>query len=446
MIITINGKKILNIQMNKIKFDIKWTVFLFILIFGPPFMPYPHIFLSLISLLFLLLLYKSDYNKLYCLARTSGIHKWIFTMIVLFFYVCIVAFPVSALNDDIVNLSHYISIINRYGVLCLTVVSCDLLIIYVIKKRNISWNRFVEMLVYAGLLESFCCVASYVSPTVKEFFVSSMVRFIGGFEASNWYITVRCYGFASTLVDLFGFGIALIAGVSFFYGVEYKPRFVLYSVLIAFDALINARTGVVIYVMAIVITIAYWAYKGNLKLLSKILVSLGIIIFLVVLVWNIVSTNETSFYWIDSALESIKSLLSNKNLNSNTGKMDPLVALFEEQSWALPDGIRIILGTGHSLYLANGYKHSDIGYINEIWLWGIIGCALLYGTLIKIAKNLLRKSNPSIFKFTAIYTISAFIVFNIKGIALGYNPGAVVMLLLIFVFTWYSNNEYEGIG
>ena len=86
---------------------------------------------------------------------------------------------------------------------------------------------FIEVLCGAGIIEGFTAIFAFISPTVKNIFVSVMRQNTGATLYSNeWYITVRSYGFAGTLVDLFGMGVAIIAGIAFFYGVIKKRRYV----------------------------------------------------------------------------------------------------------------------------------------------------------------------------------------------------------------------------
>ena len=115
-----------------------------------------------------------------------------------------------------------------------------------------------------------------------------------------------------------------------------------------------------------------------------------------------------------------------------------MALLFRDDYWNYPPFPRILVGTGHSLYGATGYVHSDVGYVNELWLFGVFGCTLLYGSIAEMCIRLKKKTQVSMFEYAAVFIMAAYFFFNIKGAALGYNPGAVAMFLIIFIGKWQT--------
>ena len=144
-------------------------------------------------------------------------------------------------------------------------------------------------------------------------------------------------------------------------------------------------------------------------------------------------TNATAG-WLQSAITDVTRFTQNRKAYSESE--NEMVKLFSNRYWTFPDPIRTLIGTGHTLYDAEGYLHSDVGYTNNIWLMGIIGVIFMYGLLIKLAFNSVRSNISKVFTLTAVYTISAFFVFNIKGQAMGYNPGAISILTFLFCMNW----------
>lgn len=429
------GNKVL---VNKRAFDKgTYSLYLFILIFAPPVIPYPHLFLTIFSFLSLVSVYK---NTAWSILKKSEIYNWTLAMTFLAIYTVCVPLLVSMLCNDIVNLSHYSSVINRYGVLVVAVSVCVTYILCKASRNGYSYKFLLESLINAGLIEGVCSIVAFLFPAVKKFFIYFMGKFAGSYLYSNtWYITVRSYGFASTLVDVFGLGIGIIAGISFFYGLNEKKKYIFKSIVIAIAALLNSRTGLLIYLIAIAISILFVIKEGKTKKLLSTIIALVIFVIFASQILNILSTNEATASWFQSGIDSIERLLSGEKLEN--GSNDPVSLLFQQSFWQLPNFPRIIIGTGHSLYLAQGYHHSDVGYINEIWLFGILGCILLYGAIIKICINLIKDTKSLLFQFTAVFILAAYFFFNIKGAALGYNPGAVSMFVVLFVETYYKNQK-----
>ena len=424
MTITAGGR----ILLSKRKIDkFLYSLYFFILIFAPPLIPYPHLFLTIFSFLALLTTYRKTAWDVFC---RSGIYKWDWVMVLLGVYTVCVPLPVSVVCNDIVNASHYMSVINRYGVLTVAVSVCVTYLLCKSKQNGYDYKFLLECVINAGLIEGVCSILAFLFPSVKTFFIFFMQQFSESTLYSNtWYITVRSYGFASTLVDVFGLGIGIIAGICFFYGVTNNKIYILESVVIAVATLLNSRTGLIIYAMAILCTMLVVIETKNIKKIVTIFFALGILAFLGMKVLEIMSTNEYTASWFQSGIDSINNFISG---NKSMGNNDAMRLLLEKQSWDLPDFPRIIIGTGHSLYAAEGYSHSDVGYINELWLFGITGCIFLYGNIIRLCSKLHRSKN-FIFKFLGLFLVMAYFFFNIKGAALGYNPGAVAMFICVFI-------------
>lgn len=427
------GKKTIKTQKSSNK-KIFFSLYFFVLIFAPPFVPYPHLWLTIVSFFLLITRYRKRAKKI---LNQSGIQKWILTMTVLAGYTLCIPIPISMFCNDIVNISHYISVINRYGVLLVTVSICGTYLFCTWERRSIDENSFIECIINAGLIEAMCAILAFLSPAVKTFFIFFMSRFSESrLYFNTWYITVRSYGFASTLVDVFGFGVGLIAGLCFHYGIFYNKIYIFESIIIAIPALLNSRTGVLIYLFAIMLSV-YYVAKIDLKKTLKVIVSISFLLLLGKTILDVVYTNEYTASWVKSGFKSISDYLKGKASNDRN---DAIYSLFNVQSWEVPTFPRILFGTGHSLYGATGYRHSDIGYINEVWLFGIIGCLFLYSSIIRQSFRMIN-SNKAFFQLLGFLVLSAYFFFNIKGTALGYNPGAVTMFLLIFSIT-YFNNKY----
>ena len=422
---------------------IVWTLYLFVVIFAPPIIPYPHLVLTAISVLLLMTEYRPYYKGI---AIASTAYKWLLGMIVVAVYALTIPTAISMFLSDIVDTSHYISLFNRFAVLVVTIIPCSTLLLCKIYKSGYGTDFFLECIIKAGLLEGLTAILAFLSPAVKDIFISLMRRNTDiSLYNNTWYITVRSYGLAGTLVDLYGLGIAIIAGISFFYGVTRKRRYVIYSMLIAVAALLNARTGVIIYLAAVVFSLIYLIATSHIKSAGKAIIALIILYFFVQLVFSMISKNQYTSGWLNSAVTDVQKFLDNATSGSQTAQNNEIAKLFSAQFWQLPDNVfRVLLGTGHSLYGTGSYAHSDVGYINDIWFVGIVGIVFLYGMVVKRAVNVIRLSGDIVFKFSAIYILIAFFIFNIKGAAIGYNPGAASLFLLLFGMNYYCSLTYSN--
>ena len=406
-----------------------WSLFLFVMIFNPPIIPRINLFLAFVSTLIILLKYRYRIKRI---MRQSKINSWGFWIGVLFLYAFTIPLVISLLMNDIVNIENYSALINRYAVLFITVVPCAIHLICILEKKGYDYHFFIETVINAGLIESFLCILAFLFPTIKKAFVSIMAKNAASSLYENrWYITVRSYGFAGTLVDVFGFGIAVIAGISFLYGIINKQRYIVYSIIILLASLLNARTGVVIYIISVLISIFYIFSQRFVKMIFRIIIAIIVILILSAGVIYVVSKNSATMGWIQSLTDSIKRAINERSIRS-------FGVLFSDNFWELPDGMRTIIGTAHSKYKAEGYSHSDVGYINDIWFSGIIGCCILYGSLVKIALNVYKNcDNNILIKLCMIHILICFFLFNIKAASYAYNPGMATILTIIFLFNYY---------
>jgi hypothetical protein len=426
------GKKIL---LTKERIDkISCSLYLFVLVFAPPLIPYPHLFLTILSFLVLITKYK---KAVWRVLKKSGIYNWILTMVLLAMYTACIPLPISMLCNDIVNTSHYMSVISRYGVLVVAVSVCVTYLLCKTERDGYGYEFLLESLINAGLIEGVCAALAFLVPGIKNIFIFFMKKFSESYLYSNtWYITVRSYGFASTLVDVFGLGVALIAGICFFYGITRKKRYIVESIVIAIATLLNSRTGLLVYLIAIVLSLLYVLQKGDVRRILSTFIAIGLLLVIGLKILEIMSTNEYTAGWFSSGINSITSFFD--GTKSNNASNDAMSLLFQDKFWKWPSFPRILVGTGHSLYLAQGYSHSDVGYVNEVWLFGIFGCAILYGEIVRLCWSMTRKANKYIFKFSAIFLMTAYFFFNIKGAVLGYNPGAVAMFIVVFVTIYFK--------
>ena len=100
----------------------------------------------------------------------------------------------------------------------------------------------------------------------------------------------------------------------------------------------------------------------------------------------------------------------------------------------------LFFGTGHNIYAVEGLGfHSDVGYINIVWEYGIVGSFIFYTGNIKIFLRA-YKNTLDTQKYTVIFLAVSYFAVSFKGVTLGYSPGSVVNYLMCFMLIYYGNN------
>lgn len=425
------------IKIKKRK-EIIYSIYIFFFIFCPPIIPRLDVVLIVFSAFGI---YIKHRRKVIHVLGRSGILFWVKAMIMLAWYILLIPLPISVfLYGDIVQIRHYISLINRYGLLVAAVSTCVVYLILELEADNYGIEDFLRFLFYAGAIESSFSLGALLFPNFKSFLILIMYKNTGNAAYLNaWYTTIRSYGFANTLVDLFGLGISIIASACFVYGVFRNKIYILLSAYIVISAALNARTGLILYIICIMITIIYLVLKRNAKgiLLGGISILMGVWAFNFVLSTDLIDISTKD--WITSGIESFVEVLEKGEVESGS-----LNILFRDSWWDLPKGIRLFIGTGHSRYQAEGYTHTDVGYVNEIWMAGLVGGAFLYITIIRLIYMSISRYKSFMIKDIGIIICIEYFVFNIKAVALGYNPGATAMLSILFVLIYFSRKKREG--
>ena len=99
-----------------------------------------------------------------------------------------------------------------------------------------------------------------------------------------------------------------------------------------------------------------------------------------------------------------------------------------------PDSIfTMLFGSGHNVYGISqiiGF-HSDVGFINYLWEFGIFGTLIMFIALAKVYVKGFKITVGSD-KFLIIFLMISYVIVLFKAILIGYNPGVVVNYLLCF--------------
>lgn len=413
-----------------------WSIYFFCVIFSPPIVPHLKLILSAVSLFILLINFRESAIYVF---KNSGIQGWICSFFFAFFILFAIALPISILKNDIVDSQHYIHILNRYGVLIVVVSICTTMILVWMEKKEKDSDFFFKILIYAGVIEGLCSILALLSPQIKDLFVSLM-GFNTGTNRDEYFVSVRAYGFADSLVDTFGYGIAILSGVAFFFGIlKNKKKFILMSGIIAVATLLNARTGVLLLAIGLLFFFFFLLVKKKTISLFRILIAiLFVIVVAVILVWYLSEHYPNTIEWLESGFRGLINIFVKRDLRAGDGGLN---TLFSSEFWNLPDDYRVVFGSGHTLFLAEGYAHSDVGYINELWLFGIVGCAIIYGFIIYQCLYICKNTNIILYQSIALYCLVSFFVFNIKGSAYGGNPGSQSVFILLFSLRYFTQRS-----
>ena len=310
-------------------------------------------------------------------------------------------------------------------------------LIYKYNKKNLSFEGSMDLLVKAGILQGICAILAFLLPPVRQLFVT-----FGDQElfTNEYFLDTRGYGFSMTLIDTFGYGMGLIAGyiILFKWGKGIDKYLLIALVLILFTIAVNARTGILVFLIALAIKVLYCKSIGQF-ILRLFPISLFLVasysILPELLKLGVESDNQT-ISWICFSFSSVFDLMQESNVSSSDiQELDFLSSFINLPS----NPLELIFGTGHYVYDTQsslGFR-TDIGYFNLFWEFGLLGSIIIMiAMFLFMFRPFFLTHDVSIKKICLFNTVTYFMLL-MKAILIGYNPGVFVNYLVTFSIYFY---------
>lgn len=430
----------LNDEELKTKDKLSWGGYTFLLMFAPPIIPHINmiLLLGLFSFAYLAINWnRIDLTKLKKMGIVGFLHKYYFFLL----YALFVFFFYLLFDGRLQEIT--ISDIYRYLILLPVEFICVFLLL--IKAEEKNWNiiNFSEIFIIGGIYQFFLVLLAFIFPPVKNLFIKVMSENTGQAVYFNTTLQsqgseVRYFGFASTLIDNFGYCIGLLCALSMFIGFFYKKRFLGYVPLLLFTTLLNSRTGLLMFVVALLLFLVGALVDNNLEAFATIFFSLFVFVVLFLITFAIISVSAPeTLNWISSGfINLLNTVFGKTSQNFDVGDV-----LFSKKFWTFPSGFAFFFGSGFDVVNAGKYlsMHSDVGYVNQIWTFGLVGTILLYIPFVSVMVKAF-KNNPTLLRVLLVTFTILFFLIMIKFDVITYNPGSPVFLSIILFLMKEGNH------
>ena len=422
---------------------------LFVFIFQPPFFPVPLIYL--IGPIVIIKILKEKRSKnLRTIAKYSNLYKMTRFFLVMTLYVIVInALDIIIVGDKGVFLTRLRSL-NQVCFLTLSEFACICYLLLKFNKYHYSFDDAMGIIIKAAVVQGFCAILAFLLPPIREIFMMFGDRTL---YSNTFFLERRGYGFSMILIDTFGYGMGLMAG----YVILYKwkrgfDKYLFFSLLlILFTIVVNARTGILVFLIAISVKVLYCNNMTTFfnKFLPVSICIVLIYLFLPKLLEFGVKSENNTISWVSA---SFMSILEYAKDGSSSDSIEDFA--FLSTFINLPSNpFELVFGAGHHVYdteATMGFR-TDIGYFNMFWELGIFGSFVMLGTMfLFMIKPFFISKNISIKQIALFNTISYFLV-QMKAILIGYNPGVFVNYLVAFTLYYYlwketvHNNYFEKI-
>lgn len=423
----------MRLNLKKIWF----VVYMFLAIFEPPILPIGFIYvLGVLTVGLLIMKYgtRIPLNK----PKKAGIHIITKVFLIGTMYIVIVGAFNALFIEQADVMSNRIRCINQLFVLSVIEFMAIWYIFQLADELHYGLKDVFRSMFISGALQGFCALSAYIIPSVRSFFIRYGDSSLFG---NAYFFERRGFGFSMTLIDTFGYGMGLLAGYLILskWDKNKVPK-VIALVLMIFAIVVNARTGLIILAISIILKVLQGentaiqlgkiilaipiAYLGIFKLAPKIL-EFGMASANITIKW--VATDMQELYMTLLYGRAIGASLSDASFFSSFDNIPKNV-------------IEFIFGSGHSIYDTHsqlGFR-TDVGYINLWWEFGLLGMGILLLVIfIWMAKPLKYIKDKCIRSMLMLNILSYFIVL-FKAILIGYNPGVFVNYLCTFAIYYYE--------
>lgn len=337
-------------------------------------------------------------------------------------------------SDNFGELDIYYENIKRVMLTVIHLVIAVSFLLSIKKKNKYTITDIIDMFIMAAFWQLLCVALSFVFPSVKTVFnnlIMTNSKSEAIVNALSSFGSYRGYGFAENLFDQFGYTLSLLTVLILIEGIERKKTLlIIVSYLMLIASLLNTRTGLLLSVVGIIVVSLMHLDMLKLKSFFKGLLIAGVIIIAGYSV--VVRLSDTAFSWVSNGMKEISSLIFE---SETTGTF-----YYLSQDIIMPNDMLFGAGGAPRNFSLVGI---DIGYIQSIWMYGVIGTILLFTGYFAMFFQLYKFSNNKKGRSIAICFSLLFFLYTIKLFASHY-PGSNFILFGVPILLMVEQQKYNS--
>lgn len=314
-----------------------------------------------------------------------------------------------------------------------------LIIIDFMKLIGFNKDDMIKVLFNLALFQGIITIIMLLFPATKNIALS--LYYLGREE--NIYISrMRIYGISGDYTFFTPIYHSILASLVFYYSIFKDRKYMLYLLFILLVILLNGRFGLLIFMLSPVLTALYFTSKGKISFKMMNLSIMTVILFVVgIMLLSVIS--PYTYNWI---MGGFKDTINWIIYSEKTGNYAALAG----SHLSLPQGKGLLFGEGYRLFdsLARefGYNHSDIGYVNDMFMGGIIYISILYGSIIrfllrKIPYNCFESKEDHVLQsLISVHLVLGLLIANYKGEVM--RGGAVILVAILIKIALSTHISY----
>lgn len=317
-----------------------------------------------------------------------------------------------------------------YGIfqMCIELPVCLIFLFVLLDKYTYTSNDLINIIIIVGIVQTFIGVVMLLSPSFKELIDSHRYQFWD--ERYRGLSTYRMFGFSDNLLHITPIVQAIVALLVLIKSSKHIILVCLIPFFFLF-CMMNTRSSVVILFLIFAL---YLFFARNIE---KRLYSIGVLALIALLgmstiLITLASNSAESFDYFLSGYNNVMDVASGGgSFSTHRESFSSGYESFPSDVgvWAFGVGTNIQKGIKLHGQLITG----DMGYINDIYRYGVFISLIIWLSFIKQAKNI-KYANIQASSFLSIIFVIVFLMSHFKGSVTYYNDFTVLMLLLSCAF------------
>ena len=314
------------------------------------------------------------------------------------------------------------------------VLSTLLVSIFLVDAFFSRQNNFVffESVLHVAYAAAMISVLAALFPPFNSFIRSIQTSI--EFEAAEHVADYRLFGLATNLSSSYGYVQGILASYCLLNLKKNSLRNTIYFLALVIATAVNARTGLI----PVIITIVYLLFKERRFVIKYIIFVPIVAIFVWPLINAFINSGSPIVESIRSFFISIFAFVIKGQTNVEGGTYFSVL----QDEIIFPPLEEILFGSGYTLFGAfdDLGMRSDIMYINQIFIGGVVFLAIILWYVFTFYKDMWKLSEK---QFFSLLLLIMALVANFKGSAF-YVGNALTRFVMLYYFVLLYNSRNVG--
>ncbi len=316
------------------------------------------------------------------------------------------------------------------------------------KKLKYDQIMALKMIMSVILVQAMMAVTMAMIPAFRD-----VARWLYALFYSNdpFIMSSRLYGISADYTFATPIYHGLMAAVALFVGISKDRSLLIYVIPTLVLTALNGRTGVLVFGFLLAVLVIIFLFAKGLACKQKVIKGALAVLVGGLSVW--LAFSFVNFIAVDTynhAIQAVTDTIEVTEEKAPTGSYDHLL----NHMVIMPEGVvDWLFGRGHRVFGAwsriNGLnQNSDIGYVNDLFMGGLVYIVLLYGAYVSYfwmsARRLLAANNKSRFWLGVLILLGlALLIANFKGEILKANT-TLFAIFVLTELTLYNPNKDDN--